>query len=179
MIFLLAGIGGASTIACRTIRPATAMGYGSLLLAVGAVATVLTIAAGSAAGFFIATAFTGTGFGLAFLGVFRTLTALAPPTGRAGLITVIYIVSYLAFSVPVIVAGIEVGHVGLRTTSIAYGILVAVLAAVVAAETALPRHLHRPRRPRTRCRCRRGRAARPGLPTSPRATFTRRRTLPA
>lgn len=142
VIFLLAGIGGASTIACRTIRPATAMGYGSLLLAVGAVATVLTIAAGSAAGFFIATAFTGTGFGLAFLGVFRTLTALAPPTGRAGLITAIYIVSYLAFSVPVIVAGIEVGHVGLRTTSIAYGILVAVLAAVVAAETARSaRHL--------------------------------------
>jgi predicted MFS family arabinose efflux permease len=136
VIFLLAGIGAAATIAGRTSQPATAMGYGCLLLAAGVAATVATIAAGSAVGFFIATAFAGVGFGLAFLGVFRTLTALAPPAGRAGLITAIYIVSYLAFSVPVIIAGIAVSHVGLRTTSIAYGTLVALLAAVVAAETA-------------------------------------------
>jgi predicted MFS family arabinose efflux permease len=136
VIFLLTGVGAVSTIAGRTSQPAIAMGYGCLLLAAGAVSTVATIAAGSALGFFIATAFTGVGFGLAFLGVFRALTALAPPTGRAGLITAIYIVSYLAFSVPVIIAGIAVSHVGLRTTSIAYGALVAALAAVVAAETA-------------------------------------------
>jgi MFS family permease len=135
VIFLLAGVGAFSTIAGRTSEPAVAMRYGCLLLAVGAVATVGTIAAGSAVGFFIATAFTGVGFGLAFLGTFRTLTALAPPTGRAGLITAIYIVSYLAFSVPVIIAGIAVDHIGLHTTSIVFGALVAVLAAAVAAET--------------------------------------------
>jgi MFS family permease len=136
VIFLLTGTGAVATIAVRTSRPAAAMGYGDLLLAAGAVGTVAAIAAGSAVGFFIATAVAGIGFGLAFLGVFRTLTVLAPPTGRAGLITAIYIVSYLAFGIPVIIAGIAVGHVGLRTTAIVYGALVAALAAVVAAQTA-------------------------------------------
>jgi hypothetical protein len=78
---------------------------GCLLLAAGAAGTVAAVAAGSAAGFFAGTAFTGTGFGLAFLGVFRTLVALAPPQGRAGLIIAIYLVSYLAFSLPVTAAG--------------------------------------------------------------------------
>jgi len=144
VIFLLTGVGAISTIATRTSQPANVMRYGCLLLAVGALATVAAIAAGSAAGFFVATAFAGVGFGLAFLGVFRSLTALAPPTGRAGLITAIYIVSYLAFGVPVIIAGVAVGHVGLRTTAIAYGAVVAALAAVVAAEAARSARRGRP-----------------------------------
>jgi hypothetical protein len=110
---------------------------GCLLLAVGVGGTVAAIAAGSAAGFFVGTAFAGTGFGLAFLGVFRTLVALAPPAGRAGLITAIYIVSYLAFSLPVIAAGIAATHVGLRNTAEVYGLAVAALDVLAAAGLAV------------------------------------------
>jgi hypothetical protein len=85
----------------------------------------------------VGTAFAGTGFGLAFLGVFRTLVALAPPAGRAGLITAIYIVSYLAFSLPVIAAGIAASHVGLSDTAEVYGLAVAVLALLAAAGLAI------------------------------------------
>lgn len=142
VVFLITGVGAIATIGGRNMRPAVAMGTGALVLAVGAAATVAVIAAGSAAGFFIMTAFSGVGFGLAFLGVFRTLTALAPPTGRAALITSIYVVSYLAFSIPVIIAGVAVGHVGLRSTAIVYAAVVAVLSASVAARTArAARHL--------------------------------------
>jgi hypothetical protein len=98
---------------------------------------VAAVAAGSAAGFFAGTAFAGTGFGLAFLGVFRTLVALAPPAGRAGLITAIYIVSYLAFSLPVIAAGIAATHVGLRNTAEVYGLAVAALDVLAAAGLAV------------------------------------------
>jgi hypothetical protein len=99
---------------------------------VGVGGTVAAVAAGSSAGFFVGTAFAGTGFGLAFLGVFRTLVALAPPAGRAGLITAIYIVSYLAFSLPVIAAGIAASHVGLSDTAEVYGLAVAALAVLAA-----------------------------------------------
>ena len=136
VIFLLCGVGAVTSVVCRTARPRAAMLAGALLLAVGVGGTVLAIAAGSAAGFFACTAFAGIGFGLAFLGTFRTLSGLAPSNGRAGLIATIYIVSYLAFSLPVIAAGIAVTHFGLRSTAIAYGGAVAVLALGAAASTA-------------------------------------------
>jgi MFS family permease len=132
VIFLLTGVGSVASIAGRGLAPPAAMGIGCLLLATGVGGSVAAVAAGSAAGFFIATAFAGTGFGLAFLGVFRVLVALAPPAGRAGLITAIYIVSYLAFSLPVIAAGIATSHVGLEDTALAYGSAVAALALVAA-----------------------------------------------
>ncbi len=111
------------------------MTAGSLLLVVGVGGTVIAIAAGSAPGFFLGTAFAGTGFGLSFLGTFRTLSALAPPSGRAGLIATIYIVSYLAFSLPVIGAGVAVTHFGLQDTAIVYGCAVAAFALAAAAIT--------------------------------------------
>jgi MFS family permease len=132
IIFLLTGVGSVASIAGRGLAPRAAMGIGCLLLATGVGGSVAAVAAVSAAGFFIATAFAGTGFGLAFLGVFRILVALAPPAGRAGLITAIYIVSYLAFSLPVIAAGIATSHVGLEDTALAYGSAVAALALVAA-----------------------------------------------
>jgi MFS family permease len=137
VIFLLCGVGAVTSVACRGVAPRTAMVAGSLLLAVGVAGTVIAMTGGSAAGFLAATAFSGTGFGLAFLGTFRTLSALAPASGRAGLIATIYIVSYLAFSLPVIAAGIAVTRVGLRSTAITYGCAVAVLALAAAASTAL------------------------------------------
>ena len=73
------------------------------------------------------TAFAGIGFGLAFLGTFRTLSALAPPSGRAGLIATIYIVSYLAFSLPAVLAGFASTSVGLRATAVAYSLGVILL----------------------------------------------------
>jgi hypothetical protein len=97
---------------------------------------VVSIAAASGTGFFLATAAAGVGFGVSFLGVFRTLSALAPPGARAGLIATIYVVSYLAFGLPVIAAGIAVTHLGLRDTAIVYGIVVAMLAAAAGLVTA-------------------------------------------
>ena len=137
VIFLLTGVGAVTSIVCRGWSPPAAMGVGCLLLAVGVGGTVAAIAGDSAAGFFAGTAFAGTGFGLAFLGVFRTLVALAPPAGRAGLITAIYIVSYLAFSLPVIAAGIAASHVGLRDTAQVYGLAVAALDLLAAAGLAI------------------------------------------
>ena len=59
--------------------------------------------------------------------------ARAVPGERAGLIAAIFIVSYVAFSVPVVVAGVATTHVGLHRTALVYCAVIAVLAAAAAA----------------------------------------------
>jgi hypothetical protein len=48
------------------------------------------------------------------------VSARAAPDQRARLIAAIFIVCYLAFSVPVVVAGVAVTHVGLHLTALVY-----------------------------------------------------------
>lgn len=120
-IFLVTGTGAGASILLRGSPAPAAMSGGSLALLAGLCVTVVGIATGTGAVFMLGSAVAGFGFGLAFLGVFRTLSALAPPQQRAGLIATIYVVAYLAFSVPVVIAGIAATHTGLRATSLAYG----------------------------------------------------------
>lgn len=133
VIFLLTSAGAISTLLLRNSSPPVATAGGCLLLTAGAAGTVGSIAASSVTGLFLGTAVSGIGFGLGFLGVFRMLSALAPPEGRAAMITTIYIASYLGFSLPVIAAGIAATHFGLRDTALVYGSAVAVLALLAAA----------------------------------------------
>jgi MFS family permease len=62
-------------------------------------------------------------------GSFRMITALAEPNDRAGLVTAIYIVGYLAFSVPALIAGVATTSFGLHATALVYSASLAVLAA--------------------------------------------------
>jgi hypothetical protein len=78
---------------------------GCLLLLAGAVLTLAAIETTSAAAFLVGVAVAGAGFGTATLGAHRAISALAAPGQRASLIPAIFIVSYAAFSVPVVVAG--------------------------------------------------------------------------
>lgn len=81
-----------------------------------------------AATLYAGTAIAGLGFGTAFLGAFRTLVGLATPDRRADLVAAVYVVAYLAFSLPAIVAGVLTTHIGLQDTATWYGITVVVLA---------------------------------------------------
>jgi len=137
VIFMLTGVGAISTLLLRKSSPPVAMAGGCLLLTAGVAGTVGSIAADSVTGLFLGTAVSGIGFGIGFLGVFRMLSALAPPEGRAAMITAIYIVSYLAFSLPVIAAGIAATHAGLHDTALVYGSAVAVLALLAAISMAV------------------------------------------
>jgi MFS family permease len=62
-------------------------------------------------------------------GSFRMITALAEPNDRAGLVAAIYLVGYLAFSVPALIAGVATATFGLHSTALAYSASLAVLAA--------------------------------------------------
>jgi MFS family permease len=66
----------------------------------------------------------GAGFGASFSGALRAITPLAEMHQRAGLFAAVYLVAYLSFGVPAIIAGQLVGPVGLLATVIGYGIAI-------------------------------------------------------
>ena len=132
VIFLVTGTGGAASVVFRGISGPAAMLAGCLALLAGAVVTLAAIEAASAAAFLAGFAVAGAGLGTGFLGAFRIVSALAPPAHRASLIAAIFIVSYLAFSIPVVVAGVAVTHFGLHRTALVYCAVIAVLVAVAA-----------------------------------------------
>ena len=102
---------------------------GCVTLIVGALVTFASIETGTPAVLFVGTAVAGLGFGSAFVGAYRATVARAASDDRAGLITAIYIVSYLATGIPAVIGGIATSHFGLHKTALVYSVAVAVLAA--------------------------------------------------
>jgi hypothetical protein len=132
MVFLLTWVAAGATVAFHGLTPRTAMLAGCLVLLAGLAVTFAAIATATAAAFLAGTAVAGVGFGLALLGVNRTLIALAEPGQRAGLIAAIFIVNFLGLSIPVVIAGVATTHFGLHRTALAYCVALAALVAVAA-----------------------------------------------
>ena len=127
-IALLTGVGAASIVAFSSWPPARAMTAGGSSLLVGLAVTVLAIASAAPVVFFAGAAITGVGFGVGWLGVVRSLVNRASPTERGALLAAIFIVAYLSFAVPAVVAGFLVTRIGLHDASLWYAGGVAVLA---------------------------------------------------
>src|SRR3954462_8683956 len=130
LIFLLTGLGAAASALLGRKNPSAVMVGGCVVGIVGASVTVASIETGTSAVLFVGTAIPGLGFGPAFMGAYRATVAAATSHDRTGLITAIYIVSYLATGIPAVLAGIATSHYGLRKTALVYSAAVAVLAAV-------------------------------------------------
>lgn len=78
---------------------------------------------------FLGTVISGVGFGGAFQGAIRSVVPLAAPHQRAGLLSVLYVVAYLAMGAPAVLAGVGVVHGGgLLVTAREYGLAVTALA---------------------------------------------------
>jgi predicted MFS family arabinose efflux permease len=136
-IALLAGVGAASIIAVRAWPAGRAMRWGAVAQAAGLALTVAAVAMRAPVLFFLGTAVTGVGFGVAWLGVLRSLVGLASPTGRGALLAAVFIVAYLAFSIPAVIAGYAVSRVGLHDAALWYGVAVGILALAGVAGTQL------------------------------------------
>jgi MFS family permease len=129
-LFVLAVSGAVVVMALEGAAPRVLMQLGIAALFVGVGVTMLA-ASTSAVAFFLAAVVAGAGFGAAFQGALRTVVGLAHPHERAGLISVLFVVSYVAFGVPAMVAGYLVVHTGnMLTTVYIYGATVMVLAAL-------------------------------------------------
>lgn len=128
MVFALCAAGALSCVLLQNLAPQRMMTLGCGLLIIGLLATIVAIAVAYGAGLVISSVVAGAGFGAGFLGAFRHLVATAQPQWRAGLITAIYLVAYLAFALPAVIAGVAVNLTGLRPTTIVYAAVVLLLA---------------------------------------------------
>ena len=132
-LFLLAGTAAVTTLVLRDAAASTVLRVGLAGLALGVVGVLVAITAQSTAGFLIATAVAGIGFGSGFQGAIRTVLVETPPAERAGVLSIVYLVSYLGMGVPAVAAGWLVVHGnGLETVARWYGAALLVLAAATA-----------------------------------------------
>jgi predicted MFS family arabinose efflux permease len=132
VILAFNGTGLIGSLAMRNVAPERTMITGALVFAAGVTGTVGALLTGSAAVFFAAAVVSGFGFGAAFLGALATVTRGLAPEARGGLLSSVFVVSYLAFSIPAIAAGVAANSVGLTTAAVVYGAVVVVLALVAA-----------------------------------------------
>ncbi|MDF3203246.1 MFS transporter [Pseudomonas sp. 1912-s] len=122
-------LSGAVMIFSLRNRPADkVLRLGAVLLAVGVALILTAVHSASLPLFFVATLIAGGGFGSGFLGALRSVLPLALPHERAGLMSAFYVLSYLAFCVPSLLAGNLTRSFGLIATTDGYGVALIVLA---------------------------------------------------
>jgi MFS family permease len=117
----------------------TLIGAAALLAGVGL--TVIAITETSTVLFFIGTFVAGVGFGGGFQGAIRTVMPLAAPHERAGVLSIVYVVCYLAMGIPTVIAGYLVVHgTSLLNTARDYSLVIMVLAAIALVGAIYERH---------------------------------------
>ncbi|MEV5533955.1 MFS transporter [Streptomyces prunicolor] len=143
-LFVLAGIASLSALALHKTRATTVMYTGIAALVAGVAITLLSIRLEWPTLFFIGTAVAGVGFGSGFQGGIRTVMPQAKSHESAGVLSLLFVVSYLGLGVPSVGAGLLVVHGGgLIPTSEVYGGLVIALALLALAALLLRgRQLH-------------------------------------
>lgn len=120
---------GALMIYCLRNRPGDkVLQLGATLLPAGVALILIAVHTASLSLFFVGTLVAGCGFGAGFLGAVRSLVPLALPHERAGLMSAFYVLSYLAFCLPALLAGSLTRTFGLVASTDGYGAVLIVLA---------------------------------------------------
>jgi hypothetical protein len=117
-LFVLAASAGIAVLLLhkRSGRDMMLLGAGSLFAGVAIILGALPH--GSIVGFFMGTAVAGVGFGTGFQGAVRTVIPTAAAHERAGTLSIVFIISYLAMGLPAVVAGMFLaGHANIITTA--------------------------------------------------------------
>lgn len=126
-VAILTGVGATTAFILRRRSPRTITIFGTAALAVGTAMSLGALGLGSLPAYLIAAGVTGMGFGTAFSGVIASLAPRIPATERADTFAVIFLLAYLAFGVPAVIAGMLVGIVGLGAVCVGYGVVVIAL----------------------------------------------------
>jgi MFS family permease len=135
-LFVLAASAGLAVLVLQQREPRAMMTFGASLLAAGVGLAVWSLSHHAVAVFFAGTGIAGMGFGAGFQGAVRSIVSFAAPHERAGVLSIVFIVSYLSLGVPAIAAGVLVArHGNILGTGKEFGLVVMTLAlaAVLAA----------------------------------------------
>jgi MFS family permease len=130
LIAVVTGVGAATGIATQRLDARIGVLIGLVALVLGPVVTIGFVFAQSLPGLVVGSAIAGVGFGAGFQAPLRMLLATAAPTHRAGLLSTIYVVSYLAFGVPAVIGGLLEPTVGLVPVLAGYGAFIVVAAGI-------------------------------------------------
>jgi predicted MFS family arabinose efflux permease len=138
LLFVLAGSGAVTVLLVRNLGARLVLLLGTSAVLAGVAVTLVAMAHASAALFFAGAVVTGAGFGAGFQGAIRTVVPLAGAHERAGVISVVFVVCYLAMGVPAVLGGLRVVHGnGLLATAREYGLVVMLLSTIALLGTAL------------------------------------------
>jgi predicted MFS family arabinose efflux permease len=128
-LFVLTLTAVLAIVVLRGADARTVMLTGILALITGVAVTMVALSNTSTLLFFAGTAISGAGFGCGFQGGIRTVVPRAAAHQRAGVLSLLYIVSYLGLGVPAVAAGFLIVHgLGLTDTALYYGGAVILLA---------------------------------------------------
>jgi MFS family permease len=131
----------------RDLTPARTTLIGALGLIAGTALTLAGLHTVSLVWFVAGSMVGGFGLGASMSGSIRTMSVLPAPAERGEFFAGVYVVGYMAFSVPAVIAGLAAVHVGLLTTAYVYGAGVMLLAVLVLGLAALERRPASRRRP--------------------------------
>lgn len=141
IIALLTGVGAISVVLTRTFAARQSAQLSAVTLVAGAVIQATAIATVDVWLFAVGAAIAGVGAGVGFSGYIRLVIQTADPEDRAGVFSAMYVVSYLTFGIPVIVAGIVLGTFG--TGPAAVGFCCLTIAASLTGFLVVSRYTHR------------------------------------
>jgi MFS family permease len=134
LVFVMAGSAAIAVLLARKVAAARMMAGGIVALIAGIALSLVAILASSGVLFFASLVLAGAGFGNTLQGAIRTILPAAEAHERAGLLSLVYVVSYLGMGLPAVIAGVLVVYGGgLRTTALQYGVVVIAVAAVALA----------------------------------------------
>ncbi|MGR9230195.1 MFS transporter [Rhizobium leguminosarum] len=124
-------VSGAIAVYLRRSKTASAnLAFGVSAKTVGILTVVASVHLANVPLLLVGTIFTGAGFGTNFLGSIGTIMPLAKPDERAGLLSAFYVQSYLAFSLPAILAGFLAKSAGYALTTDIYATAILLLMGV-------------------------------------------------
>lgn len=132
VVTLLCGTGAVTIVRLRASELSRTLMLSAGFLAAGLAVTLLGLIVESVVIAALGTLVAGVGFGASARGTFGTIANIALPEERGGLFAVFYVISYLAFSLPALAAGLASTEAGLRPTAIVYAAAALVLSLLAA-----------------------------------------------
>ncbi|OWV69104.1 MFS transporter [Rhizobium sp. R339] len=121
-------VSGAVTVYLRRGKSVSAnLNFGVTAKTLGILTVVAGVHLANVPLLLIGTVFTGAGFGTNFLGSIGTIMPHAKAEERAGLLAAFYVQSYLAFSLPAILAGFLAKSAGYQVTTDIYATVILLL----------------------------------------------------
>jgi predicted MFS family arabinose efflux permease len=104
-LFVLAASGGVAVLLLQRREPREMMTFGAACLLAGVAIAAVSLVNSAVTSFFLATAVAGIGFGTGFQGAIRTVVPFAAAHERAGVLSIIFVISYISMGLPAVIAG--------------------------------------------------------------------------